>query len=265
MTAASKPRPLWRTLLAPGLATLAALAILVALGTWQLERRAWKADLVRAIEARAAGEPGEILPESRWRDWSAASDEFRRVRLTGTFLHDREVLLHGLRSEGPGKTALGYQVFTPLARPDGTAVIVNRGFVPMDLKDPGSRAAGQVSGPTTVTGIVRAPEAKGVFVPANDPAKDEWFVRDPAAMARTRGIVRTPPFYVEADATPNPGGWPKGAAPRVDLPNNHLQYALTWYGIALTLVGVFAGYAWQRARGPSRQRAAAAELRPSAG
>jgi surfeit locus 1 family protein len=225
---------------------LAALAILVALGTWQLQRLAWKADLTRRIEQRTAAEPGAILPEARWREWDAESDEFRRVRVSGTFLHDREVTVHGLRPEGQGPILQGYYVFTPLRLDDGTTVIVNRGFVPTELKAPARRAEGQVAGPTTVTGLVRAPEKRAAFVPPNEPGKEAWFVRDPNEMAAARGLSRTAPFYVEADTTPNPGGWPRGGRAGINLPNNHLQYALTWFGLALTLAGVFAAFAWQR-------------------
>lgn len=255
----------WRGLLAPGLAFLVALAILVALGTWQLQRRTWKADLIQRIEAGLRAEPGEVLPEARWPGWRAAEGEFRRVRLTGRFLHDQEILVHGLRSEGPRATGLGYYVFTPIERHDGSVVLVNRGFVPAALKDPARRADGRVAGPATVTGLVRAPEARSLFVPADEPGKGEWFTRDTNAMARARGLSRAAPFYVEADATPNPGGWPKGGGVRVDLPNNHLQYALTWFGLALTLVGVFAGFAWQRARRLPGESATGPELRAKVG
>lgn len=244
-----RPHVLGRGLLAPALATLVALAILVALGTWQLRRLAWKTDLTHRIEQRAAAEPGRIVPEAGWRAWNAETDEFRRVRVEGTFLHDRETLVHGLRPEGQGPILQGFYVFTPLRLADGAKVFVNRGFVPTELKAPARRAEGQVTGPTTVTGLVRAPEKRGAFVPANDPGKDAWFVRDPADMTTARGLSRVAPFYVEADGTPNPGGWPRGGRAGIELPNNHLQYALTWFGLALTLVGVFAAFAWPRLRG----------------
>lgn len=242
-----------RGLLVPGIATLIALAILVALGTWQLQRLTWKAELTHRIEQRAAAEPGAVAPEARWPEWDAAADEFRHVRVRGTFLHDRETLVHGLRPEGNGPIQQGYYVFTPLRLDDGAVVMVNRGFVPTEIKEPSRRAGGQVAGATTVTGLVRAPEKRTLFVPANDPGKDAWFVRDTAEMAEARGLSRAAPFYVEADATRNPGGWPKGGRPGINLPNNHLQYALTWYGLALTLVGVFAAFAWPRFRAGARR------------
>jgi surfeit locus 1 family protein len=246
MTASVAPGSAWRSLLAPGLATLAALAILVSLGIWQLERKAWKEGLIAQIEARAYGAPGALTREAEWPAWSAANDEFRRVRLTGTFRHDLEIQLHGLAHMREAAVQ-GYYVFTPLTLETGATVIVNRGFVPTELRDPKTRAEGQVSGP--VTGLVRASEAPGWFLPANDPGRNEWFVRNIAEMARAQGLDRAAPFYIDADASPNPGGWPRGGQTRLTLKNDHLGYALTWFGLAAALLGVFAVFAWRKLHG----------------
>lgn len=245
--------PCWRALVAPGLAALAALMVLVALGLWQLERRAWKMSLIAQIEARAHGEPGAIVPEAQWPAWRAEDDAFRRVRVAGVFLHDREVLVHGLMSVQRGAPAQGFYVFTPLRLTSGAAVFVNRGFAPTEMKDPPSRSDGQTPGEIMVTGLVRAPEPHGAFVPANDPAANAWFVRDPAPMGSARGLDRVAPFYIDSDAAPNPGGWPKGGQTNLTLPNNHLQYALTWFGLALTLIGVYGAWAWTHLKGPQRR------------
>lgn len=236
----------WRSLLAPGLASLVALAILVALGIWQLERKAWKEGLLAAIAERSHGEPGATVPEPDWPRWRPADDEFRRVRLTGTYLHEREIPLHGLAEERRGQALQGYYLFTPLRLADGAVVIVNRGFVPTPLRDPARRPDGQGAGTAVVTGLVRNPEERTAFLPPNDPAKGEWFVRDLREMAAAGGLSRVAPFYVDADATRNPGGWPRGGQTRVDLPNDHLQYAFTWFGLAATLIGVFAVFSWRR-------------------
>jgi surfeit locus 1 family protein len=238
----------WTSLIAPGLATLVALAILVGLGTWQLQRKAWKEDLIARIETRSHGAPGEILPEASWARWRAEDDEFRRVRISGTFLHDREALVHGLAPGTRGAPVQGYYLFTPLRLDSGAVVMVNRGFVPTDLRDPASRPQSRPEGPATVTGLVRAPEENGWFRPEDVPAENRWFTKDSAAIAAAKGLERFAPFYVEADETPHPGGWPRGGQTRLDLPNNHLQYAVTWYGIAVTLVGVFVAFAWRRVR-----------------
>ena len=243
------PAARWRSLLAPGLASLAALAILVTLGIWQLERKAWKEGLLAAIAARSHGEPGAAVPEAEWPRWRAEDDEFRRVRLTGTFLHDREIPLHGLAEERRGQALQGYYLFTPLRLPDGAVVIVNRGFVPTPLRDPARRSEGQSGGAVVVTGLVRNPEERTAFVPANEPSRGEWFVRDIRGMAEAGGLSRVAPFYVDADSSPNAGGWPRGGQTRVVLPNDHLQYAFTWFGLAGTLIGVFGAFAWRRLLG----------------
>ena len=236
----------WRSLLAPGLAALAALAILIGLGTWQLQRKAWKEALIARIETRSQAEPGPIRLETDWAAWRAEDDEFRRVRVTGTFLHEFEAPVYGLAPGERGAPLQGYYLFTPLRLADGALVFVNRGFVPTELRDPASRPGSQPAGEVTVTGLVRAPETKSWFTPDDAPAQNRWFTRNPQAMAANEGLARVAPFYIEADAAPNPGGWPRGGQTRLQLPNNHLQYALTWYGIAATLVGVFAAFAWRR-------------------
>jgi surfeit locus 1 family protein len=237
-----------RSLLFPSLAALIALAILIGLGTWQLQRKAWKEGLFAQIQARAYGEAGAIVPATAWGTWRAGEDEFRRVRVTGTFLHQYETPVYGLAPGQRGAPAQGYYLMTPLRLADGAVVMVNRGFVPTELRDPTTRPESQPSGEAIVTGLVRAPEERNAFTPADDPARNTWFARDPQGIAKAHNLERVAPFYVEADATPNPGGWPKGGQTRLDLPNNHLQYAVTWYGIALTLVGVFVAFAWRRIR-----------------
>ena len=161
-----------RSLILPGLATLVALAILIGLGTWQLQRMAWKEDLIAQIETRAYGEPGAILPEADWPSWRADQDEFRKVRVTGTFLHEFEAPVYGLaRGERQGAPIQGYYLITPLKLAGGAIVMVNRGFVPTDLRDPARRSESQPQGEVTVTGLVRAPEARNPFTPNDDPAR----------------------------------------------------------------------------------------------
>jgi surfeit locus 1 family protein len=238
----------WRGLIGPGIATLVALAILIGLGTWQLERLDWKENLLDQIRTRAYGPPGAIAPPSSWPNWSAAEDEFRHVQVTGTFLNEDEVPVHGIAPGATGSPLLGYYIFTPLRLPQGEIVIVNRGFVPENLRDPASRRQSTPEGEVTVTGLVRAPESRTWFVPANRPADNEWFTRNPAAMAAAKGLTAAP-FYIVADRGPDPAAWPRGGQTSLDLPNNHLQYALTWYGIAVTLAGVFGAFAWRRLTG----------------
>jgi surfeit locus 1 family protein len=235
-----------RSLIIPGLAFLMALATLLSLGTWQLQRRAWKLDLIGKIEARAYGAPGAILPASEWERWSPEAEEYRRVGVTGRFLHEHEVAVHGLMPSGQrGHPAQGFYLLTPLQMTDGSNVIVNRGFVPTQLREPASRPESRPGGEATVTGLVRSPEKKGSFRPENDPARDVWFIRDPRQIAEAKSLARVAPFLIDADDTPNPGGWPKGGQTRLTMTNDHLHYALTWFGLALVLVVVFGSVVWR--------------------
>ncbi|QRE76037.1 SURF1 family protein [Methylobacterium aquaticum] len=263
MTAMSpaERRAALRDLIAPALASLACLVILIGLGVWQLERKAWKEALIDRIVARSRIEPPAPLPASDRFD--PARDEFERVRATGRLLNDKETLVHGLApGDTPGRALQGYYVVTPLRLDDGRVVLVNRGFVPTELKDVARRAAGQVEGETTVTGMLRQSEARALFVPAPNPQTGEWFNRDVAGIAAAKGLAGVAPYLIEADATPNPGGWPKGGQLRADLPNNHLQYAFTWFGLALCLVGVFVAFTLRRLRGEAVESAPASAASP---
>lgn len=245
----SEARAFARGLLLPTVFTAVALAILLGLGFWQLQRLVWKNDLIARVEARTQAPATPAPAESEWRNVTAERDEYRRVTATGTFLHDREVQVYTVMSDEPGRRGgPGYWVLTPLQLPSGAFVIVNRGFVPESRKDPATRWEGQVQGTLTVTGLLRMPEEAGYFTPANDPARNAWYRRDPGEIGRALSLERIAPFTIDADGTPNPGGLPEGGRTRVRFPSNHLQYAVTWFGLALALVGVFTAFAWQRLR-----------------
>lgn len=238
-----------RSLIAPFLASLAAFAILLSLGFWQLDRKAWKEGLLRQIETRAYGATGEILPEGAWPTWLASDDEYRRVRVEGEFLPDKLIALHGLAELRQRQASQGFYLFMPLRRGDGSLVMINRGFVPTELREEATRALLALPAKADVVGLVRGPETRGPFVPENDPKTGSWWVRNLGDMARAQGLSRLAPFYVDADSTPNPGGWPKGGQTQLTLRNNHLQYAVTWFGLAATLVGVFTAFALKRLSG----------------
>ncbi len=211
-------------------AVTGALAVLIALGTWQMERRAEKQMLVEHVSARLQSAP-VALPD---RVSDPAAFDYRRVTVQGYFLHDKEMLLSSRARRG----IAGYHVVTPLKREGASAVLVDRGWVPHDRAAPARRAEGQVVGLVSVTGIARVPTRHGLFTPANDPARGFWIIADPALMAVTAGIGPVSGLIVEADATPNPGGYPKGTVPVAGVTDNHLQYALTWYSLALVLLAV---------------------------
>jgi surfeit locus 1 family protein len=200
-----------------------------ALGAWQVERRAWKLDLIARVDARLHAPPRPIGAHERF----TAADAYTRVRAEGRLLNDRETLVQAVTERGPG-----WWVVTPLQTATGV-ILVNRGFVPPERRDPRTRAEGQPAGPVTVTGLLRASEPGGGFLRANDASADRWFSRDVEAIARARGLSRAAPFFIDADATPNPGGYPVGGLTVVKFRNAHLVYALTWFGLAgLCLAGV---------------------------
>jgi surfeit locus 1 family protein len=232
----------WRSgVLVPSLAVAAALAILLALGVWQVERRAWKDALIASIAERLAAPPVALPPPAEWPRLTDA-DEFLHVAVTAEFLNDKEGLVYTggstLREDGGGP---GYWVFTPARLADGSVVMVNRGFVPEARKDPGSRRDGEIAGPVAMVGVLRWPEPPSLFAPKADPAHNLWFVRDSAAIAAAKGISAAP-FYVELESPQPPDGLPHAAPLKPNLPNNHLQYALTWFGLAAVLIGVFVAW-----------------------
>jgi surfeit locus 1 family protein len=209
--------------------------LLLGFGTWQVQRLQWKNELIGTRAAQLAAEP-VVLPLAA-ADWRAF--DFRRVEITGTFRHDREQLF-GIGKYG---TALGRQLLTPLVRDDGAAVLVDRGWIPEDRTHPAARREGEVQGEVTIRGIARyrADDRPGWMTPDNQPGQGIWYWYDLPALRRAIGLD-LPPVVVEADAAPNPGGLPVGGRTVTTLPNRHLQYAVTWYGLALTLIGVYIAF-----------------------
>lgn len=230
-----------RTLLVPAICTVLVGAVLVGLGVWQLKRLAWKEGLIAQIDERAKAAPQALPPSSTWPRLKPADYEYRHVRVDGVFANDKETLVFRGTEDGPG-----YLVVTPLRLPDGDTVLVNRGFVPVDLKDHEERAAGDLKGPVHLSGLMRSPESRNIFTPPDDPAKGVFFTRDPTNIAAHLRLADAAPFTIDADSAPVPGGWPRGGMTQLTLPNNHLSYALTWFGLALGLLGVFLTFAWRR-------------------
>ncbi|MCW1429710.1 SURF1 family protein [Novosphingobium sp. JCM 18896] len=200
--------------------------LFAALGIWQVERRAWKHDLIARVEARIHAPPVAFSDISKWRGLTPDAYEYRKVRLRGVFRHDREALVQALTERGAG-----FWVLTPL-RTDAGTVLINRGFVPGERRAAETRREGQVAGEVAVTGLMRASEPGGGFLRANDPAADRWYSRDVAAIARARGLGPVASFFVDADAAANPGGYPLGGLTVVRFADNHLVYALTWFALA---------------------------------
>lgn len=203
------------------------MAGLAALSAWQLHRRSWKLDLITRVETRIHAAPTSAPGPERWADVSAASDEYRRVMATGRWLEDRTALVQAVTSLGGG-----YWVVTPLARDDGTTILVNRGFVPADKRDPAFWQPGS-PGPLTVTGLLRVSEPDGALLRSNDPASDRWFSRDVAAIAASRDLAKVAPYFIDAERAPGQSGLPIAGLTVTAFSNNHLAYALTWGTLAL--------------------------------
>jgi len=244
-----------RSLVVPAIAALLALGILVGLGAWQMSRLAWKNGLVAQVEQRTRAPAIPLPGRDGWPRMSPARDDYRKVTVTGRFRHDAEAYLYHVagdsrQADRTRPQGQGYFVLTPLVTAAGDTVLVNRGFVPTDRRDPATRAAGQVAGEVSVTGLVRYPEERGLFAAPDDAARRTFYTRDITAIGRSLGLdpAATAPFSVDADATPVPGGLPVGGETRLVFANRHFEYALTWFGLALTLVGVFGAYAYQRLR-----------------
>ncbi len=246
-SAGSEPVDKPRSLLWPSILVAIAFCLLAGLGTWQVERLSWKEGILAQIEARSRQIPVPIPAAPKWASLNPDEYEYRRVTLSGQFEHNQEALVFRPtgaikgRPDGPG-----YHVLTPLRLDDGSRVIVNRGFVPLDRQEATSRLDGQIRGPVTVTGLMRAPEARNMFTPADNPTKRLWYTRDTPSIARALNLENVAPFAVDADDANLPGGLPRGGATQINVPNNHLSYALTWYGLALTLAGVFGVFVWRR-------------------
>jgi surfeit locus 1 family protein len=236
-----------RGLVVPALFTLIGVTFLVGLGVWQLERKAWKEALIDAIARRMNEAPLPLPPPDRWAGLDAARDEFTRVTFKAAFENEREALVFaGASAFRPDVSGIGYWVFTPAQLADGARVVVNCGFVPEANKDPATRAAGLISAPVEIVGVLRWPEHAGLFTPAGEPARNLWFARDQLAIATAKGWGNVAPFYVEQEAPAPPGGLPAPGKLTIALPNNHLQYALTWFALAVVLVAVFVAFARSR-------------------
>jgi len=210
--------------------SLLGIAVFTALGIWQLERRVWKLDLIQRVEHRVHAPPVAAPGPAAWPSVNRADDEYRAVRVTGRFANDHETLVEATTERG-----MGYWVMTPLKSREGFTVLINRGFVPSDRRNPATRAAGQIAGETTVTGLIRMTEPKGTLLRSNDPAANRWYSRDVKAIAKARGLEAVAPYFIDADATSNPGGVPVGGLTVISFYNHHLIYAVTWFGLALML------------------------------
>lgn len=233
-----------RPALWPTLISLPILVLSLTLGVWQMERREWKRDILDRMAANQAAAP---LPLDELLKGDPLRHEYGRVKVAGSFLHDKEFHL-AARSL---KNKVGLQLVTAFKTDDGKVVLFDRGWIPSEKKEPAKRAEGQVPGRVELTGIVRRNQERRQFAPENAPDKNVWFHVDVPLMRRMAGAPSDPKldaFFLDADAAPNPGGVPIGGQTRLDIPNDHLQYAITWFLIALAMAGVYLAYHWENGR-----------------
>jgi surfeit locus 1 family protein len=242
-TSAPGPRLFWPTLL-----TAVGVLVLCALGSWQILRMGEKRAFIDRLEAQSAGTPAAMPVAATWPGLDPAKLDLTRVVANGTFIDGPFASVRTTIAAGPPGTrqlsGFGRWIFQGFRLEDGGVVLVNRGFVP-------ESRIGQIkpaSGPARITGFLRAPEPRGSFTPADLPDRHEFYTRDPAAIAASLGLAGAAPFYLEAERegdglTPPAGVDVKELIGRI--PDNHLSYAMTWFGLALTLIGVFAAYVLQ--------------------
>ena len=231
--------------------TLAMLALFIGLGVWQRQRRTEKHALIAALTERLATAPVALPPPEQWGALKPANDEFRRVRFAAAYEHAPDAMVYSSGSairedmSGPGTWA-----FLPARLPDGEIVVVDAGFVPNTMQERGVQdraVSGLVTGePVTLTGYLRFPEKAGLLTPAESPTKRLWFTRDHLAMARILGWGEVAPFYIDLETPVPASGVPKPGPLDVHLKDDHLQYAITWFGLAAAMVIAFA--VWWRSQ-----------------
>ncbi len=236
-------------LIGPAIAALIAFVILVGLGVWQLQRLQWKEALLARIAARIHQAPEALPVRSQWATLAPDDYDYRHVAARGRYLPGEALVFRASAPAAADSGAgPGYQVFAPFALESGGIVLVDRGFAPLAWKDQPAVRTPPPAGVVEVAGLMRPPEDRNLFTPADEPAKGVWFTRDPAAMAAALKLADVAPFAIDRDADPNQKGWPHGGATELNIPNNHLSYAWTWFGLAATLAGVFGAWAWSRGR-----------------
>ena len=223
--------------------------ILIGLGIWQLDRKVWKENLIATVTSRIAQAPADLPPRANWPRLLQDGNEFSRVTFPAEFLEGQEALVYTAGSPfRPDVKGPGYWVFAPAQLAGGSIVLVNRGFIPLDKKDPATRPDGNVRGSVDIVGAMRWPETRGLFTPADDPKTNVWYLRDLKAIAAEKKWVTAAPFYIDQEGPVPQGALPLPAKIDVRLSDNHLQYAVTWFGLALGLAGVYVAWIAGRLR-----------------
>jgi cytochrome oxidase assembly protein ShyY1 len=227
----------------PVVTAFCAFSILCGLGFWQVERKAWKENLIATVNERIAAPPAPLPSPREWPDLAQETSEFRRVTARLQFPNDKHAFVFtgasGLRRD---VKSAGYFVFVPAKLPNGATVVVDLGFVP-------DKTLPDIAGMREITGYLRWPERPSWFVSEHDSSGETWFARDPRAMAEFLDWGEVAPFYIDQESPVPVGGLPRPGPLAVNFPNNHLGYAITWFGLAAGLVGVFGFWLRRQRRG----------------
>lgn len=234
------PRPSSGRFLVPVLTSGFVVLVFLALGVWQLDRMEAKQRLISGVTARVNETAVPLPAANQWNTINKPADDFLKVTVSGRFLHEYETFLFMLyKPAGERDPTPGYALVTPLQREDGSVVLVNRGFVPDSKRDPANRPQSLMKDPVTITGLLRLPQSRSWFDADDAPSKRLFYTRDPKAMAKAVGLEQVAPFVIDADATAVAGGWPKGGNTVISFSDNHLQYAITWFTLALAVFALF--------------------------
>lgn len=253
-SAVTKPRGL----LWPALATALTCALLTSLGIWQLQRLKWKEALLGEIAARSHSVPQSPPAQKLWAKLMPRDYDYRHVVLKGHYLSEDMVLVFdGDGPKAPQFSSIGYRVLEPLQQADGSIIIINRGFVPgatpSDARRRITPETPSLDAPAlSIVGVMRPPEPRNFFTPADNPKTGRWYTRDPSEIARAYHLAKVAPFIVDEDVRPDQGGMTRFPVPlqgAADIPNNHYQYALTWFGLALGILGMFISFVIKSLRG----------------
>jgi len=214
-----------------------AVTLFLALGTWQIERRGEKLALIAMLDRRLSAAPVALPARNMWPQLDQAHDEYRRVKFSVGFVPGAQALVYAGPSPFPSDMpGAGYWVFALTRRTNGDLLVINRGYVPEQQKDTKWRGANDGTAKVDMIGVMRWPQARSFFAPDDDPARNLWFVRDHLAMARAKDWGEVAPFYIELEAPQPPEGLPRPPPVRPNLRNAHLQYAITWYGLAVVMM-----------------------------
>jgi len=236
----------FRPQLVPSIFFIIALAILLSLGAWQIKRMNWKNNLIETITSRVNQAPRPVPAMAAWKQLDLEDLNYRPVEARGTYDLTEEV--HIFTQVAPGNarySGTGFWVIAPFYLKRGGVVLVNRGFVPEKFKQPRTRNTARLAGEQTIAGIIKTNQGTNYFTPQTDFKRNIWFTRDAGLISEHLELKNAAPFFISLTRGAAATDLPQPREIKVSLPNNHLGYAITWFGLALTLIGVFVVFSFR--------------------